>query len=261
MESVYIIDDPRNELATNSREEFERRLTRVGIRIERARPEASPLLIARGGDGWMLRVIQEYWRKRKPIFGINFGHVGYLMNDQRDNLETLLAQRRYKSFSFPFLEYEIRLESGVKKGLAVNDVYTDRLTGQSSRYQLFINGERFGEEIMGDGVIVSTALGSTAYAFAAGGNPLHPRLRGLAIVPKATHAPRQIEPIVVPSNFVIEIEFLEPEKRRVKVTGDGSEFDDVRHVVIRQSRKSFQLAFLESENFTHRLFEKLLKVR
>lgn len=233
-----------------------------GIRItEIPEPENADCIVVLGGDGTMLGAIRQYQSLHKPFLGINFGRRGFYMNDRRVDVTELLRQGDFKVSSFPLLEMEIETKEGAMKDYTANDVYVKPVRSAGSCIlNVSVDGILFFEKMLGDGVVVSTALGSTAYNLSAGGPAIDASLEVLALAPICPHTPVQVKPIVVGSEAVITIEVIDPENRRV-LAACGAEYADVRRVTVRQARKRFQLVLLGKENFAERLVRRIMKAR
>lgn len=145
--------------------------------------------------------------------------------------------------------------------MAINDVYFNRITGKACKVSVKVNGVEIAERISGDGIIISTALGSTGYFVSAGGSALHPQLSVIAFAPVARHTPFQIMPFVFPleSEFEGEVVLLSPPEE-IKGWYDGIEMPYFQVIKIRKARQRIKLAFWPEENFTKRLVEKIMKI-
>ncbi|MGD8703828.1 MAG: hypothetical protein PVH26_15425, partial [Desulfosarcina sp.] len=138
-------------------------------RYEFVPPEQSNMIVALGGDGFLLHTIHNTLHLKKPIFGMNCGTVGFLMNDYSgDDLPVRIEAA--KEISLLPLAMEAEIEDGrVEKGLAFNEVSVTRHSGQSANMRITIDGVERLAKFVGDGLIVSTAAGSTAYNLSAHG--------------------------------------------------------------------------------------------
>ncbi len=259
-----IVADSKKKKIREYQKDLERRLIDAKIEIVSCPTEAD-IFIALGGDGTMLRAIHEFQRFGKPFVGENFGWKGFLMNDQRDDFVEMLQQRRYSVHTLPLLELKATTTRGhTVEDLSINDVAIKPLKPAGScKIMLSVNGRPYGDKpIMGDGIIVSTALGSTAYNLSAGGPVVTVGSEVFSLTPNNVHTPIQIEPTIVRADSVIEVEILEPKVRKALAACDGREYHHVAHVTIRQSQEQFQLIFLEGEeDFMGRLFNKIMKAQ
>lgn len=218
------------------------------------------LCLVIGGDGWMLACIRELGPG--PIYlGLNAGHLGFLLNDvtNLDRVAGLLAERRWRAVSFPRLAARATLpDGGHRHTLAVNDLYVERASGQSAHLRLSVDGSVVVDRLVCDGVIVATALGSTAYTFSAGGVPCHPLTRAVQVTPIAPHAPR-LSPVVLPLSAAITLEAQALDRRPVRAVADGIDIGPVSRLEVRASEDDVQLAFFEGHAFTKTLVEKVLR--
>ena len=217
-----------------------------------------PITLVFGGDGFMLESIRN--QRAKGVFlGLNAGTLGFLMNDPKDL--ALIAQQiqtqQWHSYTFPRLHFEAKKSDGSHcSGFVVNDIYMARSSGQSANLKLDINGVNVVEKLMCDGLIISTALGSTAYSSSAGGSPCHPLIRGIHITPISPRSPR-LRPFMVPQNSVIELEALQPQRRPAQVVSDGRSQGEAFSVRVATGDVA-QVAFLSGHNFTETLIRKSL---
>jgi NAD+ kinase len=196
--------------------------------------EDAEQVIALGGDGWMLQVLHQMLEDNRilPVFGINRGTVGFLMNEWRPNgLEDRLARAR--SFTVNPLCMEAVCLDGTSTILpAINEVSLLRETRQTAKIEVSLNDRVVIEELVCDGIIVATPAGSTAYNLSARG-PILPLASGLiALTPLSPFRPRRWSGAVVPENARIKFRILEPAKRPVSAVADQSEVRDVQTVSV-----------------------------
>ena len=223
-----------------------------------ALPEDLHLII--GGDGWMLSCIHRYG-PGPTYLGLNGGHLGFLHNDVQDPAEVgaKIMAGAWKAWSFPRLAMTGQCPDGSQvTGTAVNDIYVERMTGQTARIRLRIGGVTVVEQMVCDGLITATALGSTAYSFSAGGVPCHPLVSGIHITPICPHAPR-LSPFVLPLDAQIDVEILRHEHRPVRAVSDGIDHGAVLSIKVGTAPEPAKLAFLEGRHFTETMIRKVLK--
>jgi NAD+ kinase len=196
--------------------------------------EEADVVVALGGDGSMLRALHDSIRHKKPVFGMNRGSVGFLLNVYRT--EGLL-QRLKKAQTVQLNPLRMRVEtlSGkVEDAIAINEVSLLRETRQTAKLKIVIDGVTRLNELICDGVIVSTPAGSTAYNMSAYG-PIIPLSAGiLALTPISAFRPRRWRGALLPQKCRIGIEVMEPQKRTISAVADFTEIRDVRHVEIWQ---------------------------
>ena len=217
-------------------------------------PEQSDIIVALGGDGLMLHTIHKYLHLGKPIFGMNCGTVGFLMNDYRiDDLHARIEAT--KELNLLPLAMEARMEDGrLEKGLAFNEVSVTRHSGQSANMRITIDGVERLSKFVGDGLIVSTAAGSTAYNLSAHGPiiPLGSKL--LPLTPVSPFRPRRWKGALIPHTSSVTLENLDPTKRPLAATADFMEVFGVLSITIGEDdSKSVSLLFDHDRSLEERV--------
>jgi NAD+ kinase len=214
------------------------RFTDLAGRYDFVTPEQSDIIVALGGDGLMLHTIHNYLQLDKPIFGMNCGTVGFLMNDFHiDDLPRRLESAKEIRL-FP-LAMEAQMEDGrIEKGLAFNEVSVTRHSGQSANMRIIIDGVERLAKFVGDGLIVATAAGSTAYNLSAHGPiiPLGSNL--LALTPVSPFRPRRWKGALMPHTAKVTLENLDPGKRPLAATADFMEIFGVLSITISEHNKN-----------------------
>jgi NAD kinase/nicotinic acid mononucleotide adenylyltransferase len=219
------------------------------------RAGANPdLIVPIGGDGTMLRAIREHWRRRIPFLGLNTGHVGFLLNDP--GVDDIWS-RSLRVHLLPMLKVRMeRLDGSVKEGLAFNDAWVERATGQSAWLKLTVDGELRVREVVGDGLLVSTAAGSTCYARAMGAAPVPFTSPVLILVGSNLLRPTGWRPTVLPLSAHIDVESLDPAKRPLTGFIDGAETRDVRRMSVQLSNiAAAELAFAPGHDLASKLYK------
>lgn len=188
------------------------------------------LFIAVGGDGTMLYAGALARSHDVPLLGINRGRLGFLADVTPDemlsSLDRVLAGN-YTRESRLLLQADLETKSGTETAYAINDVVLQRReTGRMVDFETRI-GERYVNTHSGDGLIVSTPTGSTAYALSCGGPIIEPSLDALVLVPVAPHTLTD-RPIVIPSHQPIEIRVLERDDIKAEVTVDGAFLGEIK---------------------------------
>lgn len=196
------------------------------------------VIVALGGDGFMLQTIHRLMAHGKPIYGMNRGSVGFLMNPF--STEDLLGRiRRAESARLHPLRMEAHLESGARIELqAMNEVSMLRQTRQAAKLRVHVDEVVRLEEMICDGVMVATPGGSTAYNLSAHG-PILPLDAGvLALTPISVFRPRRWRGALIPRSAKVRIEVLEAEKRPVSAVADSTEVREVVEVHIAEDRET-----------------------
>jgi NAD+ kinase len=218
------------------------------------------LQLVLGGDGFMLASIRA--GGPDPLYmGLNAGRVGFMLNEVPASLETLveqLATRAWSELQVPRLRVTAETVGGdTITDVALNDVYLERSTGQTAQLRVRVDGVRVVERVVCDGLIVSTALGSTAYAFSAGNAACHPRLRLLQLTAICPHAPK-MAPLNLPDDASVSVESLFPERRPTRLVCDGFDHPDVASIQVSDAASDVRLAFLAGHDLTATLVRKIL---
>ncbi|KRG46444.1 NAD kinase [Stenotrophomonas panacihumi] len=217
--------------------------------------DEADILCALGGDGFMLQTLHRHGSAGKPVFGMKLGSIGFLMNQFRDDDLIERLQRAEPAHLRP-LEMLALTESGTSTGsLAYNEVSLLRQTRQAAHLRIDLNGQTRIEELIGDGVLVSTPAGSTAYNYSAHGPILPLGSHTLALTPIAPYRPRRWRGAILKADTEVRLQVLDPYKRPVSVTADSHETRDVVEVTIRESREHRVTLLFDPE---HNLEERIL---
>ena len=205
------------------------------------------ILVALGGDGFMLHTLHRILEgelPELPVFGMNRGTVGFLMNDWRlDRLAERIAGA--KEIRVAPLEMTARTISGESfTHAAINEVSLLRETRQTAKIEVSVNGRTAMPEIACDGILVATPAGSTAYNLSAGGPILPLQARMLALTPISPFRPRRWSGAILPDDTGICFRVLEPEHRPVSAVADQFEVREVAQVDVKLDReRSLTLLF------------------
>ncbi|GAA5009268.1 NAD kinase [Pseudoluteimonas lycopersici] len=220
----------------------------------RCKPEEADILVALGGDGFMLQTLHRHGALGKPVFGMKLGTVGFLMNHYRadDLLERL--ERAEPAVLRP-LAMEAQTESGATvHSLAYNEVSLLRQTRQAAHLRIDLNGQPRLDELICDGVMVATPAGSTAYNFSASGPILPLGANVVALTPIAPFRPRRWRGAVLKAGTEVRFKVLDPYKRPVSATADSHEVRDVVEVAIREATdRTVTLLFDPEHNLEERI--------
>ncbi|MBB1089227.1 NAD kinase [Lysobacter sp. SG-8] len=219
-----------------------------------AQPEEADILVALGGDGFMLQTLHRHGTLGKPVYGMKHGSVGFLMNQYRVDglLERLHAAE--PAVLRP-LEMVATTESGATVGsLAYNEVSLLRQTRQAAHLAIELNGQTRLDELISDGVMLATPAGSTAYNFSAHGPILPLDGKVIALTPIAPFRPRRWRGAVLKADTEVRFRVLDPYKRPVSATADSHEVRDVVEVTIRESQdRTVTLLFDPEHNLEERM--------
>ncbi|MGN7917116.1 NAD kinase [Lysobacter sp. ESA13C] len=235
-------------------DEAQRALADLIARHGQHEPDAADVLVALGGDGFMLQTLHRHGGLGKPVYGMKLGTVGFLMNQH--NGEDLFARlEAAEPAVLRPLEMVAQTESGATFGsLAYNEVSLLRQTRQAAHIRIDLNGQTRLDELICDGVLVATAAGSTAYNFSAHGPILPLGSAVIALTPIAAFRPRRWRGALLKADTEIRFRVLDPYKRPVSATADSHEVRDVVEVMIRESRdRTVTLLFDPEHNLEERM--------
>ncbi len=215
--------------------------------------DRAEVVVALGGDGMMLETQHRLLGRNLPVYGMNCGSVGFLMNDYReDGLDARLAASQEATLH-P-LRMRAHTARGVEEALAINEVSLLRETRQAAKVRILVDGTERLAELICDGILVSTPAGSTAYNLSAHGPivPLGANL--LPLTPISAFRPRRWRGALLPSDAEVVFEVLEEEKRPVSATADYTEVREVRRVEVREDRSvSLTLLFDPDHGLSERI--------
>jgi NAD+ kinase len=208
------------------------------------------MVVALGGDGFMLQVLHSMLESRRilPVFGMNLGTVGFLMNEWRDNsLDARIAKA--KRFDVVPLRMQAETINGQSVSMpAINEVSLLRETRQTAKLEVLLNDRVVLPELVCDGVLVATPAGSTAYNLSAQG-PILPLGSGLlALTPISPFRPRRWRGAVLPENARVKFRVLDAIKRPVSAVADQREVRDVASVSVEIDRTKVLTLLFDPEH-------------
>ena len=228
VEKICVLASP-TPLAQESRE-------RLIARYGDASFSTADVVVCLGGDGFMLETLHRTLAADVPVYGMNCGSVGFLMNAfQEDDLPERLA-RSQDVVLHPLRMHAVTRQGVVEEALALNEVSLLRQLRQTAKIRITIDGRVRLEELVCDGVLVATPAGSTAYNLSAHGPivPLSANL--LPLTPISAFRPRRWRGALLPSTTEVLFEILEGEKRPVAAVADFTEVRDVASVAVSEDR-------------------------
>lgn len=212
---------------------------RLGLASTTGQPN---LIVVVGGDGAMLHAIRKYWRLRLPFYGINLGHMGFLLNDRNSPPE---RERDLSVYLLPLLWVEVETTTGEKHtSLAFNDAWVERATGQAAWIRILVNGKERMSRLVGDNALVATAAGSASYARAMGAHPLPCNTPALLLVASNVLRPSGWKGAVLTLDNEVEFIALDPIKRPLAGFMDGKPLGNIVNMKVRVSKTaSVELMF------------------
>jgi NAD+ kinase len=218
-------------------------------------PTEAHVIVALGGDGLMLQTLHRFMGTGKPIYGMNRGSVGFLMNEfHADGLLERLDQAE-RSVVHPLLMVATDTTGTAHTARAINEVSLLRQTYQAAKLRISIDGKQRLAELIADGLLVSTPAGSTAYNLSADGPILPLDSSLLALTPISAFRPRRWRGALLPDRTRISIEVLEGDKRPVSAVADHHEYRSIRRVDVAMDR-AVDLVMLHDPG--HSLEERIL---
>jgi len=218
--------------------------------------DEADVIIALGGDGFMLHTFHEYMDRNLPIYGMNRGTVGFLMNEFReDNLFEHLNRAREEKI-YPLRMIARAADGHTHQALAFNEVALIRYSQQSANIRVLINGKIRIEKLICDGVLVATPAGSTAYNLSARGPIIPIGANALALTPVSPFRPRRWHGALLPYTAVVDFEILDPQKRPVSAAADFYEVKDALTVSVEEDRsKSVRVLFDKGHSLEERIVQ------
>jgi NAD+ kinase len=229
---------------------------RLKERYDNTPPAEADAIVALGGDGLMLQTLHRFLNDRIPIYGMNRGSVGFLMNEyHEDDLSDRLGMAEV-SRVHPLSMVAYDTLGKASKALAINEVSMFRETFQAAKLRISIDGKVRMEELICDGILVATPAGSTAYNLSAQGPILPINAALLALTPISAFRPRRWRGALLPNSAFVVIEVLESEKRPVAAAADHDDVRDVQRVEV-LSDKTISMRMLFDPG--HSLEERILR--
>ncbi len=224
-------------------------------------PRQCNFFIVLGGDGFMLSTIKKYHTYKKPFYGINCGTVGFLMN-RYNNIDIIKKILRSKKITInPINLIAKNKKNKIKKLIAINEVSLFRQSRQTASLNLKIEKKNIIKNLIGDGVLVSTPAGSTAYNLSVHGPILSLNSGKIAITPISPFRPRRWKGMVISNKLSVKIFNLNPIKRPVAAVADNIEVRDIKQITIKINKKiNIDLLYDKSRSLIKRIrYEQLKK--
>ena len=191
------------------------------------------VIVALGGDGFMLQTLHETQTLNVPVYGMNRGTIGFLMNNYGDSRLIARLAAAEEAVINPLSMRATHANGDVSHGLAINEVSLLRAGPQAAKLRISVDGRLRMQELVCDGALVATPAGSTAYNYSAHGPILPIGADVLAVTAMAAFRPRRWRGALLPKRAEVRFDVLEPEKRPVMADADGKSHRDVVTVEIR----------------------------
>lgn len=218
--------------------------------------DEADVIVALGGDGFMLRTLHRHLPAGLPVYGMKLGDVGFLMNRFReDDLHHRLHEANVVQLN-PLRMVTVTEGGGDTSALAINEVSLLRQVNQAAHIRVLVNGSVKVEELVCDGVLVATAAGSTAYNLSVQGPILPLGTDALALTPISPFRPRRWRGAVLPSSVRIRFEIQDYYKRPVSATADAQEIRNVLSVdVFEEKDVTLKLMFDPDHSLEQRILD------
>ena len=248
-------ENPAIAFVASKTDEAQAALAGLRERYAEAALDKAEIIVALGGDGFMLRTLHRHMSVNRPVYGMKLGTVGFLMNQfHPDGLLERLARAHPTSLK-PLVMQAVSESGNTVTSLAFNEVSLLRQTKQAAHIRVSLNGVVKIEELMCDGILVATSAGSTAYNLSAHGPILPLGADVLAMTPISPFRPRRWRGAILRAGTEVKFEILDPYKRPVSATADSNEIRDVVEVTIGESREQTVTLLFDPE---HNLEDRIL---
>ena len=246
MNKFHFIFD-RNKKSLN----FKKKLSK---KFKNFSPVSSNCIVVFGGDGFMLKNLKKYYRYNKPFYGVNCGSYGFLMNNSSiDNLEKKISKS--KKTIINSLSVNCSYSNGLRKNLiAINEISIFRQSKQTASLNISVGRKQIIKNLIGDGVLVSTPAGSTAYNLSVHGPILSLNSGKLAITPISPFRPRRWKGKIISNRSIVKIKNLNTKKRPIAAVADNIELRNVKSLFIRRNNKiNIKLLFDTNRSLVKRI--------
>lgn len=217
--------------------------------------EQAQVVVALGGDGFMLQTLHKTRKYGLPVFGMKQGTVGFLMNLYAEHDLVARIERAQLADLRPLTMLATTESGGSAESMAVNEVSLLRQTKQAAKIRIWVNDKLRVDELVCDGAMIATPVGSTAYNLSAHGPILPLNSNALALTPISPFRPRRWRGAIIRRESEVRFEILDHYKRPVSATADSTEIRDVVEVVVRESEQARYAVMFDPE---HNLEERIL---
>jgi NAD+ kinase len=251
-----VFERPPTRIAFVASDSEEARAALAGLtaRYGQCAPAEAEVIVALGGDGFMLEALHTTMALGRPIFGMHRGTVGFLMNPYRDESLPQRIANSEQVILHPLRMAARTADGRVFEALAINEVSMLRQTRQAAKIRIFVDDRERMNELVCDGVLICTPAGSSAYNLSAHGPVLPLDSNVLALTPISAFRPRRWRGAVLPHTATVRFEMLEKDKRPVSAVADRDEVRDVVEVTVREDRTiTIRLLFDREHNLQERI--------
>ena len=216
--------------------------------------DQADVIVALGGDGFMLQTLHASQDHAAPVYGMNRGTVGFLMNAYQEDDLVARLQKAEEAVINPLRMRALCVDGSEHTGLAINEVSLLRAGPQAAKLRISVDGRVRMDELVCDGALLATPAGSTAYNYSSHGPILPIDAEVLALTALNAYRPRRWRGALLPKQAIVSFEVLEPEKRPVMADADSRSFDRVTRVDISsESQIAHRLLFDPGHGWEERL--------
>jgi NAD+ kinase len=233
---------------SHSKPRAQKALEELRSKYDSVNPEDADVIVTLGGDGSMLRALHDYAKLPIPLYGMNLGTLGFLLNTYKlEGLEERL--KNAKRFEI----HPLRMDAKDKHGkthseIAFNEVSLLRQTHSSAKLRVSVEGQTRLDELVCDGAILSTPVGSTAYNLSAGGPVIPLDANVISLTPISAFRPRRWKGALINHEHEVKFEVMRAPERPVSATADSKEIRDVIEVKVRESRSITRTLLFDPDN-------------
>lgn len=232
----------------NSTAPAQEALTRLSTKYGNLATDEADIIVALGGDGFMLQTQLKFMSSGIPIYGMNKGTIGFLMNTYKEtSLHKRLKEARAATIH-PLNMEAVDAKGKTHKAQAFNEVSLFRQSHQAAKLRIEIDGIQRMEGLVCDGLMVATPQGSTAYNLSAHGPILPLKAPLLALTPVSPFRPRNWRGALIPNSSEVKITVLESDKRPVNAVADNTEIKSTVEVRIREDRSAFGILMFDPQH-------------
>lgn len=240
-------------LASEKPEALETRAALVA-RYGDCAPSEAETIVAIGGDGFMLETLRAHMGETTPIYGVNCGTVGFLMNPRDIDGLADKIEAAESAIIHPLIMSAQTIDGRTQTAMAINEVSLFRQTRQSARVSISVNDKVRMESLTCDGILLATPAGSTAYNLSAHGPILPINSQLLALTPISAFRPRRWRGALLPHDAVVRFDAKDPERRPVSAVADNQEVRNAVSVTAQEDRStSMTLLFDKGQSLEERI--------
>jgi NAD+ kinase len=213
-------------------------------------------IVALGGDGFMLQTLHLCQNLRAPVYGMNRGTVGFMMNAYEIKALPLRLANAEQQIINPLIMKATLVDGKVETALAINEVSLLRAGPQAAKLKIWVDNRQRMDELVCDGVLVATPAGSTAYNYSAHGPILPIGADVLAMTALNAYRPRRWRGALLPKTSIVRIDVLDNKKRPVMADADSVSFKNVKKVEISSDTKiKHKILFNQGHGLDERLIQ------